>query len=47
MPLGIILKSETNHEDMISIMTSLQQYVPCLQYTTDENIMSTGEDVKV
>ena len=47
VPLGIILKSETKHEDMISIMESLQQYVPCKKYTTDEVVESTGEEVKV
>ena len=46
VPLGILLKSKTKYEDMISIMASLQQYVPCQKYTTDE-ILSTGEEVKV
>ena len=47
MPLGVLLKCETKHEDMISIMTSLQEYVPYVKYTSDEKIMSTGEEVKV
>ena len=28
MPLGVILKNETKHEDMVNIMIHLQQYVP-------------------
>lgn len=47
MPLGVLLKSETKHEDMISIMTSLQQYTPLVTYTTNETIGSTGEEVEV
>lgn len=44
VPLGVLLKSETKHEDMISIMTSLQQYTPLVTYTTNG---STGEEVEV
>lgn len=28
VPLGILLKSETNYEDMVGIMDHLHQYVP-------------------
>lgn len=47
VPLGVLLKSETKHEDMISIMDSLEQYVPLVKYTTDEKIASTEEEVEV
>ena len=47
VPLGVLLKRETKHEDMIDIMASLQQYVPVVQYITDEKIQSTGEEVEV
>ena len=33
VPLGVLLKNETNHDDMISIIKHLQQYVP--HHTTD------------
>ena len=47
VPLGVLLKSETKHEDMIDIVSALQHYAPKVSYTTDEQIMSTGEDTTV
>ena len=47
VPLGVLLKSETKYEDMIDIMSALQHYAPKVSYTTDEQIMSTGEDTTV
>lgn len=44
--LGILLKNETKHQDMISIMDTLQQYVPCVRHKEDE-ILSTGETVNM
>lgn len=29
VPLGVLFKNEVSHEDMIDIMSHLQQYVPC------------------
>ena len=37
----------TKHEDMIDIMSALQHCAPKVSYTTDEQIMSTGEDTTV
>ena len=47
VPLGIMLKNETKHEDMIDIMSSLQQYVPTVHSTTEYDIQSIGEKVPV
>lgn len=47
VPLGVLLKNETKHEDMIDIMLSLQQYVPTVHSMTDRDIQSTGEKVQV
>jgi L1 cell adhesion molecule like protein len=29
VPLGVLLYNQTNHDDMISIIKHIQQYVPC------------------
>ena len=47
IPLGVLLKDEVKHEDMIEIMSSLQQYVPMVHYTAKETIQSTAEEVMV
>ena len=43
MPLGVLLKNETNHDDMISILQHLHHYVPTLSLTAESDI----EDEKV
>lgn len=47
VPLGILLKNETKHEDMIDIMSSLQRYVPTVHSTAEQEIPLTGEKVQV
>ena len=47
MPLGVLFKNETSHEDMIGILSHLQQYVPT--NTTEDEIhnLLTNESFKV
>ena len=40
VPLGVLLKNETNHDNMISILQHLHQYVPRLSSTEDEQVHS-------
>lgn len=41
VPLGIILKSETKHDEMVDILEHLQQYVPSV--TTTEKVSAPGQ----
>lgn len=43
MPLGILPKSETSHEDMIEILKLFQQYVPLHSETNTVTIPGVGE----
>jgi L1 cell adhesion molecule like protein len=47
VPLGVLFKNETSHEDMIDIMSHLQQYVPT--DTTEDEVLNpfTNEPFKV
>lgn len=47
VPLGVMHKCETSHEDMIDIMALLQQYVPMVHTTVEKMIPSTAEKIQV
>lgn len=47
VPLGILKKCETSHEDMISILDHLNQYVPTVTSVTTITNPHTSEPVKV
>ena len=44
VPLGVMLKSENNYDDMIDIMDHLHKYVPSLHTSEDVTFRSTGEN---
>ena len=44
VPLGVLLKSENNYDDMIDIMDHLHKYVPSFHTTEDVTFQSTGEN---
>ena len=46
-PLGVSLRDEVEHEDMIEIMSSLQQCVHMVHYTAKETDQSNAEEVIV
>ena len=46
VPLGVQLKDEVKHEDMIEIIFSFQQYVPMV-YTAKKTVQSNAEEVMV
>ena len=45
VPLGILLKSESNYEDMVDIMESLHEYVPT--HSTLSKVAVAGENEEV
>ena len=45
--MGIIQKCETEHEDMISIMDKLEQYVPTVSQSTVLQDPVTNEDIEL
>lgn len=45
--MGILLKSETNYEDMVSILEHLHQYVPTQTKEEDVEVPGLHEPVKV
>lgn len=47
VPLGVLFKSEMSHEDMISIMTHLQTYVPKDTQEDEVSHPVTNEKFKV
>lgn len=47
IPLGIMLKSESNYEDMVDIMTELHQYVPTTTSVTSTTVPGDDEDSQV
>ena len=47
IPLGVLLKSETNYEDMVGIMDHLHQYVPSVIKEYSYKDPETAEEVKV
>ena len=47
VPLGVITKSEQKLEDMVEIVTKLQQYVPTITKTEEVLVAATEEPVTV
>ena len=47
VPLGVYLKNENKLEEMVSIMETLQQYVPSIRYSTCLQIIQGEEQETV
>ena len=44
IPLGVILKDESQHDDMISILETLQEYSPRIDNIGDKDDSSEKDD---
>lgn len=47
VPLGVLNKNENKGDDMVDIMSHIQQYVPAVQYTKSIFLPETSEAVEV